>query len=251
MGAPEPILTSGAIAMTQTHLVFLGPPGAGKGTHAKFLANEHGLLHLSTGDMLRMAIQEAADYPEVAGAAAEGAVPAHVAIGMQARAFMDAGNLVPDDLIIEMIFHRLASATDERGWILDGFPRTVPQAQALDSRLEHEGGRLDHVLLFEVPETELIARLGSRATCASCGAIYNTRIRPPTHEGVCDVCGGVVRQRRDDRPDAVRKRLQVYHELTAPLVEYYEAGGRLRRVDANRTIQRIRVEIETLLGLQS
>lgn len=212
-----------------TRIVFLGPPGAGKGTHAARLAESRGLQHISTGDMLRAAVEQG------------------TRLGQEAKSFMDQGNLVPDDLIIDMLFETMSDA----GWILDGFPRTLPQAEALDRRLRARGQGLDKVLLFDVPEDELVARLTSRLTCRSCGAIYNKRSRPPKEEGVCDRCGGVVSTRPDDRPEAVAERLRVYAELTAPLVGYYQASGTLKRVAADGSIPEIRAEIEALLEPES
>ena len=169
--------------MTWRRIVFLGPPGAGKGTHAQWLGEQYGLQHISTGEMLREAVRADTDA------------------GKQAKSFMDAGRLVPDELIIELLFDGMS----DEGWILDGFPRTVPQAEALTARLEAAGARLDAVLLFNVPDAELIERLSSRLTCKGCGAIYNRRNAAPTKDRVCDNCGSEVITRADDEASAVRQ----------------------------------------------
>lgn len=230
--------------MSLNRVVFLGPPGAGKGTHATWLAEHESLLHLSTGDMLRAAVREGTP------------------LGAKAKTFMDAGKLVPDSLIIDLLFETMtargAGASESgtlpgqsdsvRGWILDGFPRTEPQAQALDARLEAEGESLDAVLLFEVESDELVERLSSRLTCKNCSAIYNRRLKPPVEDGVCDKCGGEVVTRADDQPDAVRKRLEVYSEQTAPLIDYYENRGKLIRIDAAQSIDAVRKEVAAFLA---
>ncbi|MCA8972724.1 MAG: adenylate kinase [Planctomycetes bacterium] len=214
-------------------VVFLGPPGAGKGTHATWLAQQGAMLHLSTGDMLRAAVREGTE------------------LGSQAKQFMDAGKLVPDALIIDMLFETLSARGGEAasGWILDGFPRTEPQAVALDERLDAKGEQLDAVLLFDVDSDELVERLSSRLTCKGCSAIYNRRLRPPEVEGVCDRCGGNVVQRADDEPAAVRKRLEVYADQTAPLIDYYDQRGKLLRIDAARSIEEVRGAVLRHLGI--
>jgi len=211
--------------MAASRVVFLGPPGAGKGTHASWLAQNRGIQHLSTGDMLRAAVRE------------------QTTLGLKAKSYMDAGTLVPDELMIDMLFERMSA----EGWILDGFPRTVPQAEALDDRLSRRNAGLDVVVLFEVGRDELIERLTSRLTCSKCGAIFNRRFKPPQVEGVCDVCGEEVVTRPDDRVEAVTERLRVYEESTSPLVDYYEASGRLARVAGERPLEEIRAEIDSLL----
>lgn len=217
--------------MSLKKVVFLGPPGAGKGTHATWLADNRSLLHLSTGDMLRAAVREGTE------------------LGQQAKGFMDAGKLVPDSLIIDMLFETLeARGGSSDGFILDGFPRTGPQAEALDARLSERGNALDAVLLFEVESEELVARLSSRLTCKSCGAIYNSRLAPPSVEGVCDKCGGEVVTRADDQPEAVRKRLEVYAEQTAPLIEYYKSRDKLLVIDAAQSIEDVRAAVTARLS---
>lgn len=202
--------------------VFLGAPGAGKGTQAQTLAKVRQILHLSTGDMLRA---------EVAGG---------TELGLRAKSFMDAGKLVPDDLIIAMVEGRIGLTSAGKGpitrdWILDGFPRTVPQAEALDRALARAGMALSHVVFFDVPSPVLVRRLSARWTCARCGAIWNTESKPPKQQGVCDHCGGSLKQRTDDRPEAVGQRLEVYERETAPLLDFYQSRNLLRRLDANRS----------------
>lgn len=200
--------------------VFLGAPGAGKGTQAKRVAAECGLTHLSTGDLLREEVKSGSD------------------LGVEAKTYMDAGKLVPDQLIIDMVKARIASpeglSTGSNGWILDGFPRTLPQAEALDSNLSGDNA-LTHVISFAVPEEVLMGRLTGRRTCSNCGAIWHIEHKPTTKEGICDQCGGELTQRSDDREEAIGKRLEVYRSQTAPLLAYYGDRGVLREVDANRS----------------
>ena len=195
--------------------VFLGPPGAGKGTQAKVLAEHGEVMHLSTGDMLR----------EEVAAASE--------LGLQAKTFMDSGELVPDEVVIGMVEHRLASNTSA-SWILDGFPRTLPQAEALDRSLASAGQALTHVVFFAVPEEILVQRLGGRQTCTGCGAIWNRYFKPTQAEGVCDRCGSSLKTRDDDRPEAVQQRLRAYVEKTQPLLDYYTEKQLLVELAADR-----------------
>jgi adenylate kinase len=197
--------------------VFLGAPGAGKGTQAKMLADAVGIAHISTGDMLRQQ------------------VAAKTALGLQARQFMDAGKLVPDDVIIAMVRQRIAEPDARAAWILDGFPRTLPQAVALDQDLVASGSApLSQVVYFSVPEPVLVGRLSGRRTCSTCGAIWHVENHPTRKPGVCDVCNGELVQRADDRADAIAQRLQVYRSQTEPLLAYYRDRRVLREVDANR-----------------
>jgi adenylate kinase len=209
--------------------VFLGPPGAGKGTQAKILSREHGLVHISTGDMLRAQVAEGSE------------------LGRRAKTFMDAGSLVPDDVMIGMVADRIRKPDAAKAWILDGFPRTLPQAESLDASLRNAGVELTHVLSFEVPQDALVDRLSSRWTCSGCGEIWNTHSRPPQREGICDECGGQLVQRPDDRPEAVIERLRVYTEQTEPLLRYYRERGILREIDADQDQDRVHDEVaETL-----
>ncbi len=190
-------------------LVFLGPPGAGKGTQAARLAGDLGVPHLSTGELLRAAV--AAGTP----------------LGVEADRFMRGGHLVPDDLVVRILAERLARGDTARGFILDGFPRTRAQAEAL-ARIT----AIDRVLDFDIPETLLLERLTERRSCPKCGTVYNLKTRPPRADSVCDRDGGPLTQRSDDRPEAVRTRFAAYRELTVPLTEYYRAQGILERIDA-------------------
>ena len=203
-------------------VVFLGPPGAGKGTQARELARAWGVPQIATGDMLR------------------DAVTAGTPLGRQARGYMDRGALVPDDVIIGLIADRLARPDAERGFVLDGFPRTIPQAEALDRLLEELGQKLERVVFFEVSEAELLRRLTGRRSCPTCQATYHVVAAPARREGVCDRCGSALTQREDDREATVRARLQVYAEQTAPLLDYYQACGLLVRVAGEGPIEAIR-----------
>ncbi len=196
--------------------VFLGAPGAGKGTQAKKVADAAAIAHISTGDMLRREVAAGSD------------------LGRAAKGFMDAGKLVPDDLIVRMVQARIAEPDARAAWILDGFPRTLPQAEALDRTLTGAAA-LTHVIHFVVPEAALIGRLSGRRTCSKCGAIWHVESQPTKRPGVCDLCGGEVVQRSDDRVEAIGKRLEVYKSQTAPLLAYYRDRNVLREIDANRS----------------
>jgi adenylate kinase len=217
------------------NLILLGPPGAGKGTQAKRLQERHGLIQLSTGDMLRAAVASGSE------------------LGKRVKAIMESGRLVPDATMIELIASRIAepdcAAHDAKGgFILDGFPRTVPQAEALDAMLAGRGSALDHVILMEVDEATLVERISGRFTCGDCGASYHERFRRPAVDGVCDVCGGAnLVHRADDRPDALATRFAAYRNQTAPILPYYRARGMLRAVDGMATIDEVTRQIEAVL----
>ena len=197
-------------------LILLGAPGAGKGTVAKLLTGVDGSVQISTGDILR------------------GAVQAGTELGKQADAFMKAGDLVPDDLIMGIMEARLQEPDCEKGFLLDGFPRTIPQAEALKSLLDRLAIKLDMAVNLDVPREVILDRLTTRRTCSNsdCQAIYNVKSNPPKQEGVCDKCGGPVIQRDDETEEAISKRLETYNEKTAPLVSYYEKEGLLTNVNA-------------------
>lgn len=204
------------------NVVLLGPPGSGKGTQAKSLEQAFGIAQLSTGDMLRAEV----------GAGSE--------VGQKADAIMRAGQLVPDDMIIALIGSKLADPECRNGFILDGFPRTVPQAQALDVMLKTRGLKLDHVLELEVDDEAMVERISGRFSCAKCGAGYHDRFKQPKVQGVCDVCGsGEFVRRADDNAETVRERLKAYHTQTAPISAYYERQGILKRVDGMGAIDQV------------
>ena len=202
-------------------LILLGPPGAGKGTQAVGLAEKRGLAHVATGDMFREAMRSGSE------------------LGRQAKAYVDRGELVPDELTIRMLLERVAQPDCSPGCVLDGFPRNLEQAKALDGALAERGQAVDRVLYIRVGEEELIGRLSGRWTCRQCGAVYHQRYSPPATAGRCDQCGGELYQRSDDQPETVRRRLTVYFRDTVPLVEYYWQSERLLEVDGEQDIEAV------------
>jgi len=213
------------------NVVLLGPPGSGKGTQAKRIEQIHGITQLATGDMLRSATLSGGE------------------LGLRVKSIMDSGQLVPDDIIIDMIADRIDQPDCRNGFVLDGFPRTLAQAQALDQMLAKRGRRLDHVIEFEVDEAALVDRLAGRFTCQQCGASYHERDNRPKVDGVCDVCGACeFICRADDRPETVKARLDVYHRQTAPILPYYRERDILRRVNGMAEIDSVTRAIEKILG---
>jgi adenylate kinase len=214
----RPVLKEPAIALvSELNLILVGPPGAGKGTQAEKLTEDFGLPYFATGNILRAAVSDGTE------------------LGRKAKEFMDAGELVPDAVIIGVILEALDGETASDGFLLDGFPRTVPQADALGVALAKVGRRLSAVLLIDVPDDEVVKRLSGRRTCVKAGHTYHVDFDPPKHADVCDQDGSRLVQRDDDQPETIRKRLAVYHEQTEPLVEYYEGRDLLRRFDGSRT----------------
>lgn len=213
------------------NLILLGPPGAGKGTQAQLLQDTHGLVQLSTGDMLRAAVASGSE------------------LGKAAKAIMEAGKLVPDDVMVRMIEQRIDEPDCAAGFILDGFPRTSAQAEALDDMLDRKGRRLAAVIEMKVDDAALARRITGRFSCASCGAGYHDEFQPPKAEGVCDRCGGKEFKRRaDDNAQTVQTRLAAYHEQTAPLLPYYREKGTLESVDGMAPIDQVTREIENVIN---
>ena len=208
-------------------LIFLGPPGAGKGTQAAIVSKELGIPSISTGDMLRAAVKEGTK------------------VGLEAKSFMDAGKLVPDAVIIGIVDERLAKPDCAKGYILDGVPRTLAQAEAL----EKAGISFDAVVSIEISDEEIVERMAGRRVCTACGAPYHVKNMPPKVEGVCDACGGKLEARADDKPEVVRDRLQVYHKETAPLKDFYAARNLLKTVDNQPTVAETTTAILNALGL--
>lgn len=213
------------------NIILLGPPGAGKGTQAKRLQDKHGLVQLSTGEMLR----------ELKNSGSE--------LGAQAKEIMDAGKLMPDDLMIEMISQRIDAPDCATGFILDGFPRTTPQAEGLDKMLSDKGMKLDSVIEMQVDEAALIARVVGRYSCAKCGAGYHDEFQKPSKDGLCDSCGSSEFSRRaDDNEETMRTRLATYHEQTAPILPYYREEGVLKAIDGMAAIDDVTGQIEAILA---
>lgn len=207
-------------------LVFLGPPGAGKGTQAKLLSQRMGFLHLSTGDLLREAVKN------------------QTPLGKKAKEYMDRGELVPDELIVQLIEETMPK---DDNVILDGFPRTVNQALALEEMLKGKGEKISKVLFFDVPDEVIIDRLSGRRVCSKCGAVYHVKYNPPKVEGMCDLCGGSLMQRDDDKEEVVKKRLEVYRKQTQPLIEFYQERGIIYKLDAGKGVEELFEEVKGLV----
>ncbi len=210
-------------------IIMLGPPGAGKGTQADRIVEEHDLAYISTGEILRNAVKD------------------DTALGRKARQYMDEGQLVPDSLIVEIVKNRLAEPDCNNGALLDGFPRTVVQAEFLDKVLVENGASIDRVLLIEVAENELIERLTGRRVCSDCAANYHIKYKPPQVRNVCDQCGGDLIQRDDDAIETVKERLLVYKKQTEPLIEYYRKQGNLSLINGDQDITSVSKQINSVL----
>lgn len=215
-------------------IVLFGPPGAGKGTQAERISREMGIPHIATGDMFREAVAKGTE------------------LGRKAQEYMRRGELVPDEIVNEMVRERISMPDCSRGFILDGYPRTVNQAKALDEMLAEMGRKVDVVLNLSVSDDEVVKRLSYRRICRRCGAIYHLINNPPRREGVCDRCGGELYQREDDREEVIRRRLRVYYEQTEPVLRYYAERGILRDIDGNGTVdevwERVKKALEEVKG---
>ena len=211
-------------------IIMLGAPGAGKGTQAKMIAEKYGIAHVSTGDIFRMNIKEG------------------TALGKEAKTYMDQGLLVPDELTVRILLDRVAREDCANGYVLDGFPRTIPQAQVLDQALAEMDDAIDYAINVDVPDENIIGRMTGRRACVTCGATYHIVHIPPKQEGICDACGKELVLRDDDREETVSKRLSVYHEQTQPLIDFYTAKGILSTIDGTEKMQDVFTNIVTILG---
>ena len=211
-------------------IVMLGAPGAGKGTQAKMIAEAYGIPHVSTGDIFRANLKEGTE------------------LGKQAKVYMDKGELVPDELTVKILLDRVAKDDCKNGYVLDGFPRTIPQAEVLDKALSELGESIDYAVDVEVPDENIVRRMSGRRACLSCGATYHIEHIPPKKEGICDTCGSELVLRDDDKPETVQKRLTVYHEQTQPLIDFYTAKGVLKTVDGTQPMDKVFADIKAILG---
>ena len=210
-------------------IIMLGAPGAGKGTQAKMIAEKYGVPHISTGDIFRANIKNGTQ------------------LGMEAKQYMDKGLLVPDELTVKILLDRVAQDDCKKGYVLDGFPRTIPQAEVLDKALTELGDKIDYAIDVDVPDENIVRRMGGRRACLSCGATYHIEHVPPKKEGICDTCGQELVLRDDDKPETVQNRLNVYHEQTQPLIEFYQAKGVLKAVDGTADMKDVFAAITEIL----
>lgn len=211
-------------------IIMLGAPGAGKGTQAKQIAAKYSIPHISTGDIFRANIKNGTE------------------LGKKAKEYMDQGLLVPDELTCDLVMDRIAQDDAKNGFVLDGFPRTIPQAEALDAALTKIGQAMDYAIDVDVPDENIINRMSGRRACLNCGATYHIVSIPPKKEGVCDTCGNELVLREDDKPETVKKRLDVYHDQTQPLIEYYSGKGILKSVDGTQPMESVFENIVSILG---
>lgn len=210
-------------------IIMLGAPGAGKGTQAKLIADTYGLPHVSTGDIFRMNIKNGTQ------------------LGMEAKTYMDQGLLVPDELTVRILLDRVGQDDCKDGYVLDGFPRTIPQAEVLEDALSKLGDQIDYAINVEVPDENIIRRMGGRRACLACGATYHIEHVPPKQEGICDTCGQELVLRDDDKPETVKNRLRVYQKQTQPLIDFYTKRGVLRSVDGTQDMQDVFSAIKEIL----
>lgn len=213
-------------------IIMLGAPGAGKGTQAIKISEKHSIPHISTGDIFRANIKEGTE------------------LGKKAKTYMDQGLLVPDELVVDLVVDRLQKEDCANGYVLDGFPRTIPQAEALDQALAAMGQKIDFAINVEVPDQNIVTRMSGRRACVNCGATYHIKYAPTKVENVCDHCEGELILRDDDKPETVQKRLNVYHDQTQPLIEYYTAQDALKEVDGTVDIDDVFKAIERILGVK-
>jgi adenylate kinase len=211
-------------------IIMLGAPGAGKGTQAKMIAEKYGIPHVSTGDIFRANIKNGTE------------------LGMEAKKYMDQGLLVPDELTVRILLDRVAQDDCKNGYVLDGFPRTIPQAEVLDSELTKLGDHIDYAINVDVPDENIVKRMSGRRACLTCGATYHIEHVPPKKEGICDVCGSELVLRDDDKPETVKNRLNVYHEQTQPLIDFYTEKGVLKTVDGTVPMEEVFAAITAILG---
>ena len=210
-------------------IIMLGAPGAGKGTQAKMIAKEYGIPHISTGDIFRANIKEGTE------------------LGKEAKTYMDAGQLVPDELTVKILLDRVAKDDCKDGYVLDGFPRTIPQAEVLDEALTKLGDKIDFAIDVDVPDENIVRRMGGRRACVTCGATYHIEHVPPKKEGICDTCGSELILRDDDKPETVSNRLKVYHDQTQPLIDFYTKKGVLKSVDGTIDMMDVFASIKAIL----
>ena len=211
-------------------IIMLGAPGAGKGTQAKMIADKYGVPHISTGDIFRANIKNGTE------------------LGMEAKKYMDQGLLVPDELTVRILLDRVAQDDCKNGYVLDGFPRTIPQAEVLDSELTKLGDHIDYAINVDVPDENIVKRMSGRRACLTCGATYHIEHVPPKKEGICDVCGSELVLRDDDKPETVKNRLNVYHEQSQPLIDFYTEKGVLKTVDGTVPMEEVFAAITAILG---
>ncbi|MDO4514471.1 MAG: adenylate kinase [Lachnospiraceae bacterium] len=211
-------------------IIMLGAPGAGKGTQAKMIAEKYSIPHVSTGDIFRANIKNGTE------------------LGMEAKKYMDQGKLVPDELTVKILLDRVAQPDCEKGYVLDGFPRTIPQAEVLDKALKELGDQIDYAINVDVPDENIVNRMSGRRACVACGATYHVKYNAPKVENVCDSCGKELIIRDDDKPETVQNRLTVYHEQTQPLIDFYEKKGVLKSVDGTVDMKDVFAAITDILG---